>query len=48
MYVPPASWIKAYEFSTDAVLVGLSDKAYKDCRYIDDYDLYQKEIRKEN
>ena len=46
VYTPPASWVKAYEFSDDAVLVGLSDKAYKDCRYIDDYNLYLEEIRK--
>ena len=46
IYAPPASWIKVYEFSSDAVLVGLSDKTYKDCRYIDDYNLYQEEIQK--
>ena len=48
VYTPPTSWVKACEFSSDAVLVGLSDKAYKDCRYINDYDLYQEEIRKGN
>ena len=48
VYTPPASWVKAYEFSEDAVLVGLSDKAYKECRYIDDYYLYQEIIRKGN
>lgn len=48
VYAPSASWIKAFEFRDDAVLVGLSDKAYKDCRYIDDYDLYREEIRKGN
>ena len=46
VYAPPASWIKAYDFSSNAVLVGLSDKQYVDCRYIDDYNLYQEEIRK--
>lgn len=46
VYTPPGSWVKAYDFSDDAVLVGLSDKAYKDCRYIDDFGLYQEEIRK--
>ena len=46
VFAPPASWIKTSEFSSDAVLVGLSDKAYKDCRYIDDYILYHEEISK--
>ncbi len=48
VYAPPASWIKASEFSSDAVLVGLSDRVNKDCRYIDDYELYQEEIQKGN
>lgn len=45
VYAPPASWVKAFDFSSEAVLVGLSDKAYKDCRYINDYNLYREEIR---
>lgn len=47
VFVPKASWIKAYNFSEDAVLVGLSDKVYTDCQYINDYDRYKKLLRKE-
>ena len=46
VFAPPTSWIKAYDFSKDAVLVGLSDKEYKDCRYINDYNQYQDEVQK--
>lgn len=46
VFAPSTSWIKAYDFSGDAVLVGLSDKEYKNCKYINDYNLYQEEVRK--
>ena len=42
VYVPVASWIKAYGFSSDAVLLGLSDKQYKDCDYVNDYNEYKR------
>lgn len=41
VYVPPASWVCAYHFSEETVLLGLSDKCYQDCEYIDDYELYK-------
>lgn len=41
VYVPQESWIRAYDFSNDAVLVGLSDRRYADCLYINDYDRYR-------
>lgn len=40
VYAPPASWVKAYDFSSDALLIGLSDRRYSDCQYITDYDRY--------
>lgn len=42
VFVPQASWIKAYDFSTDAVLVGMSDMRYANCHYINDYGRYRK------
>lgn len=41
VFAPEASWIKAYDFSRDAVLVGLSDREYADCQYINDYGRYK-------
>ena len=41
VFVPSASWIKAYDFSKNAVLVGLSDRRYVDCQYINDYERYK-------
>ena len=41
VFAPQASWIKAYDFSIDAVLVGLSDRKYADCQYISDYGRYR-------
>ena len=43
--VPEASWIKAFDFSSGAVLVGFSDKKYKDCEYIDNYNTFKELIR---
>ena len=47
VYVPHASWVCAYHFSEEAVLLGLSDKCYQDCEYIDDYELYYRIVRKD-
>ena len=41
VFAPKASWIRAYDFSKDAVLMGLSDQIYADCQYINDYDRYR-------
>ena len=46
VFAPQSSWISAYNFSNDAVLVGLSDRRYADCQYINDYDRYKELIRK--
>ena len=40
LIVEPGTWIKAYDFSEDGVLMCLSDKKYEDCIYIDNYDEY--------
>ena len=42
LIVPEASWMRAYNFSEDAILMCLSDKQYRDCEYIDDYEEYQR------
>lgn len=47
VFAPQASWIKAYDFSYDAVLVGLSNRRYEECQYINDYNKYQKMLREE-
>lgn len=44
LHVPPASWIRAYDFSWDALLLGLSDKQYNDCDYSNDYSEYKRII----
>lgn len=48
VFAPRASWIKAYDFSKDAVLVGLSDQRYADCMYVNDYDKYRKMVMEES
>ena len=40
LFVEPGTWIKAYDFSRDAVLMCFSDKKYEDCVYINNYDEY--------
>lgn len=47
VFAPQSSWIRAYNFSKDAVLVGLSDRRYADCQYINDYDRYRELMREE-
>lgn len=44
--LPECSWIKAYNFSKEAVLMCLSNKKYKDCEYIDDYEEYKRRVGK--
>ncbi len=46
LLLPEKSWIKAYNFSDEAVLICLSNKKYQDCEYIDDYDEYRKRMEK--
>ena len=46
LYVKPATWIKAYDFSSDALLVCLSDKCYDQCDYINDYSEYKRRVEK--
>ncbi|MBE5907625.1 MAG: hypothetical protein E7278_02170 [Lachnospiraceae bacterium] len=44
IYVPPASWVKAYDFTSDAILVVLSDVQYRNCNYVNNYSEYRKMI----
>ncbi len=46
LYVEPAAWIKAYDFSSDAVLMCLSDKCYDQCDYVSDYSEYKRRAQK--
>ncbi len=46
LYVKPATWIKAYGFSSDAVLICLSDKCYDQCDYVTDYLEYKRRTQK--
>ena len=48
LYVPEASWIKAYDFSEDAILICFSDKQYDKCVYLNDYEEYLKKTGKHN
>lgn len=41
IFAPADSWIIAENFSRGAVLLGLSDKQYIDCNYIEDYQKYK-------
>ena len=47
VFVPEASWMRAYDFSSDAVLLAVSDKQYADCMYIDDYNKYKQLLEKD-
>ena len=47
VFAPQASWIKVYDFSKDAVLVGLSERIYVDCHYINDYGRYRELLRED-
>lgn len=46
LFLPEKSWIKAYNFSDGAVLMCLSNKEYKDCEYIDNYEDYKRRVSK--
>ena len=46
VFAPNASWIKAYNFSAGAVLMGILDRRYQECEYINNYDEYKKVTRK--
>jgi len=45
LMVPAGAWIKAYNFSSDAVLLGLSELNYNDCIYITDYSKYRSVLK---
>ena len=46
VYVPKASWVKAYDFSKDAILICFSDRRYDSCDYISDYEEYRRKTGK--
>ncbi len=43
VYIPPMYWKDMYDFSSDSVLLVLSDEHYDSSEYIRDYDEYLKE-----
>lgn len=43
VYIPPMYWKDMYDFSTDSVLLVLSDEYYNADEYIRDYEEYLKE-----
>ena len=45
LFVPAGSWIKAYDFSSESILLGLSELIYDDCVYVDDYSEYKSIIK---
>lgn len=44
LIIPQASWIRAYNFTQGTILLGLSDKSYQNCEYINDYETYLKRL----
>ncbi len=46
LLIEKASWIKTYDFSPGAVLICFSDKKYKDCEYINNYEDYKRKVEK--
>ena len=46
LYVKPATWIRAYDFSSDAVLMCFSDKSYDQCDYVSNYLEYKRRVEK--
>lgn len=40
LYVPPLTWIRLAEFSTDAVCLVLADTAFAEVEYIRDWDAF--------
>ena len=47
VFIPEASWVRAYSFSENAVLLGLSDKKFTECDYLDEYSEYKTIVRKD-
>lgn len=45
VYIPPMYWKDMYDFSTDSILLVLSDEHYNDSEYIRNYNDYLKEIK---
>lgn len=43
VYIPPMYWKDMYDFSTDSILLVLSDEHYDGSEYIRDYSTYLKE-----
>lgn len=48
VYIPPMYWKDMYDFSSDSVLLVLSDEHYDGSEYIRDYDEYLKEVSSTN
>ena len=48
VYIPPMYWKDMYDFSTDSVLLVLSDEHYDGNEYIRDYNEYLKEVSLRN
>ena len=46
LLIEATSWVKTYDFSAEAVLMCLSNKKYKDCEYINDYEDYKRKVIK--
>ncbi len=44
IYIPPMYWKDMYDFSSDSVLLVLSDEHYDDNEYIRDYSEYLREV----
>ena len=48
VYIPPMYWKDMYDFSSDSVLLVLSDEHYDNNEYIRDYNEYLKEVNLTN
>ena len=48
VYIPPMYWKDMYDFSSDSVLLVLSDEHYDGSEYIRDYNKYLKEVNLTN
>lgn len=48
VYIPPMYWKDMYDFSSDSVLLVLSDEHYDGNEYIRDYNEYLKEVKLTN
>jgi len=46
LFINKSSWIKTSNFSEDAVLMCFSNKEYRSCEYINDYDEYKERVGK--